>query len=187
MRILIFVLSLFIFTGCAKLTYDPQKDYGFDSKQIAELPPLESSKSRVMVFRTSAFQGSLIRYNMSIDYNPQFDESGKNIDKATPKVFLGLARSGSAFYRDVAPSEKAVIHAATEVQYNLPLKLEANKTYCLKAIVGSGFLVGRPYFVPVEYEKCAEKFLEYYDANDKEQWLKDEEKFMKKQAEREDE
>lgn len=188
MRILLFVLSLFIFTGCAKLTYDPQKDYGFDSGKIKELPPLESGKARIMVFRPSAFQGAMIRYNMSVDLDPKFIDDSDNIDKSTPKIFLGLARSSSAFYRDITPSnKKVVIHAATEAQYNLPLLLQANKAYCLQASVGAGFFVGRPYFVPVEYEKCVEKFLDYYDEDDKEQWLKDEANFIKKQEARESE
>lgn len=87
-----------------------------------------------MVYRPAAYSSALIRYNMSVVYNPSFIDDSDKIDKEAPKLFLGVARPGSAFYRDIEPSDKEiVIHSATESQYNLPLKIQANKIYCIMA------------------------------------------------------
>lgn len=133
---LVTVVATIVFTGCsakgAKFTSFEQPNDG---------------KSMVYVYRPASGWGGAINYTVKAT------EDNKTI-------FIADIKNGSYGNAEVSANKEVEIWAKTESKTSITLDTESNKTYCIRAGVGMGIIVGRPTLEQVDMETCQKEIVE---------------------------
>lgn len=167
-------LGLVLFSGCAVVSYDPNKDYSFmDESSSISLP--SKGKSRIYAFRVDTFVGSAIRHNVLLHTLAQANDGFKD------GFFFGYSRPGNAFYVDITPiGEPIYISGKTEARSTFHFTPQADKIYCIEMRLGVGFFVARPDFILVDKERCEQFVPQYISEDSMQRWQVDKQKYLEK-------
>lgn len=129
-------VATIVFTGCsakgAKFTSFEQPNDG---------------KSMVYVYRPSSAWG------WAVNYTANATEDNKT-------TFIGVIQNGSYGNTEVSANKEVEIWAQTESKTSITLDTENNKTYCIRAGVGMGLVVGRPTLEQVDIETCQKEIVD---------------------------
>lgn len=171
-------LGVLFFSACMQQPkYDPKKDYSFKaSGDIFSNPP--KGKTRLYFYRESAFQGSMIRYNISVHYG-KFNIDSPFLDAYE---FAFFSKPGFAYYVDTQPKESITLYAKTEASHTFSFVPKEDSIYCFMTGVKMGFFIGRPYFVPVDMQTCEKQVAKYMKSDSKQAWEKYKDDFYKKHS-----
>ena len=94
--------------------------------ESAGIPDAKEGKGLVVFYRSSAFGGGAVRFNLNQDQKP-----------------VGALNSGTFLYRDVDPGQHTFWSQAISKD-SVTIDVVAGKTYYIKGVVQTGLLVGRP-------------------------------------------
>lgn len=176
----ILFLSVLFFSACMQHPkYDPKKDYSFKASDTdTTFSNPQKGKTRLYFYRESAFQGSLIRYNISTHH-------GKfNVNKPFLKdyEFAFFSTPGFAYYVDIDAKDSITLYAKTESPHTFSFTPKEDFIYCFMTGVNMGFFVGRPYFVLVDMPTCKKQVAKLIKKDSKQYWERYKKDFIKKRA-----
>ena len=129
-------VATIVFTGCSA------KGTKFTS---FEQP--SDGNSMVYVYRPSSAWG------WAVNYTANATEDNKT-------TFIAVIQNGSYGNTKVSANKEVEIWAETESKTSITIDTESNKTYCIRAGVGMGILIGRPTLEQVDMETCEKEIVE---------------------------
>ncbi|ORI10854.1 hypothetical protein A3835_00670 [Campylobacter concisus] len=137
-QICIALLMMFGFSGCGA---KGAKFSGFETPKQDE--------SILYVYREKGFGGSAVTYDVKVTtQNP------------TQTIIIGTMKNGGFLKTNLKANEEVEVWAKTEAKSSVTIETKPNETYCVKASIGIGFLVGRPHLKQVDKQTCQKEIVE---------------------------
>lgn len=128
-------LSAVFFVGC-----------GAKGAKFAGFETPKDGNAMIYVYRPSSIIGQAISYTASAD-------TGDN------NITIGNVSNGSYNKAQVPANKEVEVWAKTEAKSSVTIDTENNATYCIRAGLGMGWLVGRPKLEKVDMETCEKEIV----------------------------